>query len=66
MQNHHNNISLANNSFAFPIKMTTTRQFRCEDLFKFNAINFDHLTETYNVSRRRGVFQRSEQVLQTI
>mmetsp|Transcript_7668 Transcript_7668/g.21840 ORF Transcript_7668/g.21840 Transcript_7668/m.21840 type:complete len:174 (-) Transcript_7668:351-872(-) len=28
--------------------MTTTRAFRCEDLFKFNNINLDVLTETYN------------------
>ena len=30
--------------------MTTTRAFRCEDLFRFNNINLDALTETYNVS----------------
>jgi len=26
--------------------MTTTRAFRCEDLFNFNNINLDALTET--------------------
>mmetsp|Transcript_7307 Transcript_7307/g.30267 ORF Transcript_7307/g.30267 Transcript_7307/m.30267 type:complete len:174 (-) Transcript_7307:168-689(-) len=30
--------------------MTTTRAFRCEDLFRFNNINLDALTETYNTS----------------
>ena len=30
--------------------MTTTRQFRCEDLFKFNNVNLDPLTETYQMS----------------
>mmetsp|Transcript_9295 Transcript_9295/g.19658 ORF Transcript_9295/g.19658 Transcript_9295/m.19658 type:complete len:174 (-) Transcript_9295:196-717(-) len=30
--------------------MTTTRAFRCEDLFKFNNVNLDPLTETYNCS----------------
>ena len=30
--------------------MTTTRAFRCEDLFTFNNINLDSLTETYNMS----------------
>ena len=30
--------------------MTTTRAFRCEDFFRFNNINLDALTETYNVS----------------
>ena len=33
-----------------PSAMTTTRAFTCEDLFKFNNINLDPLTETYNVS----------------
>jgi N-terminal acetyltransferase B complex catalytic subunit len=31
-------------------KMTTTRQFRCEDLFRFNNVNLDPLTETYQMS----------------
>lgn len=30
--------------------MTTTRAFRCEDMFSFNNINLDAWTETYNVS----------------
>ena len=30
--------------------MTTTRVFRCEDLLKFNNVNLDALTETYNMS----------------
>ncbi|KAJ1455693.1 acyl-CoA N-acyltransferase [Pelagophyceae sp. CCMP2097] len=30
--------------------MTTTRQFRFDDLFRFNNINLDNLTETYNSS----------------
>ena len=34
--------------------MTTTRAFRCEDLFKFNNINLDALTET----RAPGVVPR--------
>ena len=29
--------------------MTTTRQFRCEDLFRFNNVNLDPLTETYHL-----------------
>ena len=29
--------------------MTTLRRFRCEDLFRFNHVNLDHLTETYNL-----------------
>eukprot|EP00606_Chrysophyceae_sp_TOSAG23-5_P001204 GSChrysophyteH2.ASY1.ANO1.219.1 assembled CDS len=29
--------------------MTTLRQFEAEDLFKFNHINMDPLTETYNI-----------------
>ncbi len=29
--------------------MATTRPFRCEDLFKFNNVNLDVLTETYNM-----------------
>ena len=27
--------------------MTTLRQFTCDDLFRFNPINLDPLTETY-------------------
>ena len=30
-------------------KMSTLRPFRCADLFKFNQINFDPLTETYGL-----------------
>eukprot|EP00611_Tribonema_gayanum_P023346 TRINITY_DN488_c5_g2_i5.p1 TRINITY_DN488_c5_g2~~TRINITY_DN488_c5_g2_i5.p1 ORF type:complete len:174 (-),score=55.77 TRINITY_DN488_c5_g2_i5:618-1139(-) len=30
--------------------MSTTRKFTCEDLLKFNDINLDVLTETYNMS----------------
>lgn len=30
--------------------MTTLRPFQCTDLFKFNHINLDPLTETYNIS----------------
>lgn len=29
--------------------MTTIRAFKADDLFKFNHINLDALTETYNV-----------------
>lgn len=29
--------------------MTTIRQFTCEDLFKFNKVNLDPLTETYGL-----------------
>jgi len=32
------------------LSMTTTRAFRLDDLFKFNNINLDVLTETYNTS----------------
>lgn len=28
--------------------MTTTRRFRADDLFRFNNVNLDVLTETYN------------------
>ncbi|CEG48976.1 n-acetyltransferase 5 [Plasmopara halstedii] len=30
--------------------MTSTRKFCCDDLFRFNNVNLDVLTETYNVS----------------
>ncbi|XP_038073408.1 N-alpha-acetyltransferase 20-like [Patiria miniata] len=30
--------------------MTTVRPFTCEDLFKFNNVNLDPLTETYGVA----------------
>ncbi|KJE94503.1 N-acetyltransferase [Capsaspora owczarzaki ATCC 30864] len=30
--------------------MTTTRRFVCDDLFRFNNVNLDPLTETYNLS----------------
>ncbi|ETV94893.1 N-alpha-acetyltransferase 20, NatB catalytic subunit [Aphanomyces invadans] len=30
--------------------MTSTRKFRCDDLFRFNNVNLDVLTETYNMS----------------
>ena len=29
--------------------MTTLRQFTCDDLFRFNPINLDPLTETYGI-----------------
>ena len=29
--------------------MTTLRQFTCDDMFRFNPINLDPLTETYGV-----------------
>ena len=29
--------------------MTTLRQFTCDDLFRFNPVNLDPLTETYGV-----------------
>ena len=29
--------------------MTTLRPFECTDLFRFNSINLDPLTETYNI-----------------
>ena len=34
---------------AKPVKMTTLRQFTCDDLFRFNPVNLDPLTETYGV-----------------
>lgn len=30
--------------------MTTIRRFVTDDMFKFNSINLDHLTETYNLN----------------
>eukprot|EP00052_Salpingoeca_macrocollata_P022932 m.200522 g.200522 ORF g.200522 m.200522 type:complete len:175 (-) comp21916_c1_seq1:241-765(-) len=30
--------------------MTSLREFVCDDLFKFNRVNLDPLTETYNLS----------------
>jgi hypothetical protein len=30
--------------------MSTTRQFKCEDLLRFNGVNLDVLTETYNMA----------------
>ncbi|KAF4316227.1 hypothetical protein JM18_007020 [Phytophthora kernoviae] len=30
--------------------MTSTRKFCCDDLFRFNNVNLDVLTETYNMS----------------
>ncbi|KOC70570.1 N-alpha-acetyltransferase 20 [Habropoda laboriosa] len=30
--------------------MTTLRPFKCDDLFKFNTVNLDPLTETYGLS----------------
>ena len=32
------------------LDMTTLRPFRCDDLFKFNNVNLDPLTETYNLA----------------
>ena len=29
--------------------MTTVRPFTCRDLFKYNNVNVDPLTETYNL-----------------
>jgi len=29
--------------------MTTLRQFTCNDMFRFNCVNLDKLTETYNL-----------------
>merc|ERR1711939_723787 len=31
------------------VDMTTLRRFTAEDLFHFNNVNLDHLTETYNI-----------------
>ncbi|KAJ6920474.1 hypothetical protein NC651_014153 [Populus alba x Populus x berolinensis] len=31
-------------------KMTTIRRFSCNDLLRFASVNFDHLTETFNMS----------------
>lgn len=31
-------------------KMTTLRPFKCDDLLKFNSVNLDPLTETYNLA----------------
>jgi ribosomal protein S18 acetylase RimI-like enzyme len=30
--------------------MTTIRRFTTDDMFRFNNINLDHLTETYNLN----------------
>ena len=30
--------------------MTSMRRFTCNDLFRFNSVNLDPLTETYNLS----------------
>ena len=30
--------------------MTSLRRFECNDLFRFNHVNLDHLTETYNMT----------------
>eukprot|EP00268_Persea_americana_P026950 TRINITY_DN26482_c0_g1_i1.p1 TRINITY_DN26482_c0_g1~~TRINITY_DN26482_c0_g1_i1.p1 ORF type:complete len:102 (+),score=8.14 TRINITY_DN26482_c0_g1_i1:129-434(+) len=30
--------------------MTTIRRFCCNDLLRFSPVNFDHLTETFNMS----------------
>ncbi len=32
------------------VTMTTLRQFTCDDMFRFNNINMDPLTETYGVA----------------
>jgi len=37
------------NKISCSFNMTTLRQFTCDDLFRFNAINLDPLTETYGV-----------------
>ena len=31
-------------------QMTTIRRFRAQDLFRFNSVNLDPLTETYSLS----------------
>ena len=36
-------------SWNWNCTMTTIRQFTCDDLFRFNPINLDPLTETYGV-----------------
>ena len=33
----------------YKFRMTTLRQFTCNDMFRFNPINLDPLTETYGV-----------------
>ena len=35
--------------------MTTMRRFKAEDMFRFNNVNLDRLTETYHVSFYMGV-----------
>jgi N-terminal acetyltransferase B complex catalytic subunit len=32
------------------VNMTSLKPFRCEDLLRFNEVNFDPLTETYGMS----------------
>ena len=36
--------------YVFRVTMTTLRQFTCDDLFRFNGINLDPLTEMYGLS----------------
>lgn len=38
--------------------MTTVRQFRCEDLFRYNNVNLDPLTETYNLGFYLGYMSK--------
>jgi N-terminal acetyltransferase B complex catalytic subunit len=38
--------------------MTTTRQFCCDDLFRFSPTNLDVLTETYNIPFYLGYLSR--------
>eukprot|EP00741_Cyanophora_paradoxa_P005225 tig00000865_g5065.t1 len=38
--------------------MTSLRRFTCDDLFRFNNINLDKLTETYNLSFYLGYLAR--------
>ena len=33
-----------------PAEMTTLRPFCCDDLFHYNNVNLDPLTETYNLA----------------
>lgn len=35
--------------FPSPFKMTTMREFTCDDMFRFNNVNMDKLTETVRV-----------------
>ena len=43
------NSKIYNQNKTVASTMTTLRQFTCDDLFRFNPINLDPLTETYGV-----------------